>query len=249
MALLRGRRADRGRTRVGFKRLRTRLGALVLSALPLFGASPSEPVSKTLDLSTVPTSKTYYVVLASRGGSATGHAFVVWGIEDRVRRRSTIQALGLYPENDTAQCSTVVRTVPGRVMDELINHSVQGITQELVVRVDEKDYERSWKVGRAWDCRHEFSLLSRDCVEFLRAVGESIGLAMPKRYVTRWTPQAYVKALLAEVGEGTIAFDDVTYEGSLMNDQPMGQGALIYSDGTRVEGTFQTLDHVRHRPL
>jgi hypothetical protein len=44
------------------------------------------------------------------------------------------------------------------------------LTQALIVRVDEAVYNRSCQVARQWDCRHEFSLFSRDCVEFLRAV-------------------------------------------------------------------------------
>lgn len=77
-------------------------------------------------------------------------------------------------------------------------HSFQGIDQALIVRVDEAAYRRSWQVAREWDCRHEFSLLSRDCVEFLRAVGLSLGLDMPRRGMTRWTPHAYVRALLSD---------------------------------------------------
>lgn len=204
----------------------------------------SGQVFKSLDLSTSHERKTFYVVFASRGGSATGHALVVWGVEDGVRRTSSIKAFGLYPEREGSNCSSVVRTVPGRVMDELINHSVQGITQELIVRVDERDFNRSWKVARAWDCKHEFSLLSRDCVEFLRAVGDSLGLPMPRRVVTRWTPQAYVKALLASVGDGTVELEDAVYSGSLMDGKPIGHGTLSYRDGSRVEGTFMGLRSV-----
>ena len=102
---------------------------------------------------------------------------------------------------------TLVHTVSGRVRDEMVNHSVQSITYALIVRVDETDFRRSRKVAHAWDCRHEFSLLSRDCVEFLRAVGMSIHLKMPGRNVTRWAPQAYVRALLASAGEGSLAGD------------------------------------------
>ena len=176
---------------------------LAAAVLPL-----SAQVFQTLDLSTTRGKKSFYVVFASRGGSATGHAFVVWGIEDGVHKRSTIQAFGLYPESDRDNCSSVVRTVPGRIQDELRNHSVQSITQELIVRVDESDFRRSWKVARAWDCKNEFSLLSRDCVEFLRAVGLSLHLRMPRRSVTRWTPQAYVRALLAGAEQGTLVERD-----------------------------------------
>ena len=41
----------------------------------------------------------------------------------------------------------------------------------------------------------------QDCVEFLRAVGLSLGLDMPQRGITHWTPHAYVRALLASVAE------------------------------------------------
>jgi hypothetical protein len=181
--------------------LRT-LFALVLGLFPVSGQ-----VFKTLDLSATHDRQAFYVILASRGGSSTGHAFVVWGIEDDARKMSTVEALGLYPENDSDQCSTVVRTVSGRVMDEMVNHSVQSITYALIVRVDERDFQRSRKVARAWNCRHEFSLLSRDCVEFLRAVGVSLHLKMPARNVTRWTPQAYVRALQDRAGDGTLAVD------------------------------------------
>jgi len=48
------------------------------------------------------------------GGSSTGHAFVVWGIEDDSQKMSSIEALGLYPENDFQQCSTVLALLPAR---------------------------------------------------------------------------------------------------------------------------------------
>jgi hypothetical protein len=161
----------------------------------------SAQTSKTLDLHRQHSKKSFYVVLAARGGSATGHAFVVWGVEDGVRHKTTVRALGLYPDSSANNCGTLVRTVPGGVLDELKTHSFQAITEELIVRVDEAAYQRSLQVARQWDCRHEFSLFSRDCVEFLRAVGQSLDLDMPRRGMTRWTPQAYVRALMVENAE------------------------------------------------
>jgi len=200
------------------------LRSIPLALALLLGACQSvlAQVSKTLDLSTKQGKNTYYVVFASRGGSSTGHAFVVWGLEDSMHRKSTIRAFGLYPESDGTNCSSAVRTVPGRVMDELPNHSVQSIDQELIVRVDEADFHRSSRIARSWDCRREFSLLSRDCVEFLRAVGDSMHLEMPRRLITRWSPQAYVRALLASVTEGSVEMEDAVYEGSLVNKKPQG---------------------------
>src|SRR5260370_20807135 len=207
------------------------------SLLFLVRAPLCAQVSKTLDMSTREGSKTHYVVFASRGGSTTGHAFVVWGIEDDKRRQSTIQAFGLYPENEGTNCSSVIRTVPGRMMDEMQNHSVQAITMELIVRVDVGDFKRSLKVARAWDCRREFSLFSRDCVEFVRAVGESLSLIMPSRGVTRWTPQAYVHALLASVTEESLDLEDAVYRRIADEEE---------SDGTRNADVSGWLGNTRY---
>jgi hypothetical protein len=84
----------------------------------------------------------------------------------------------------------------------LFNHSVQGIDRELIVRVDAGAFRRSRQVARQWDCRHEFSILSRDCVEFVRAVGKSLELNMPSRSIAHCTPQGYVRALLDSVTDG-----------------------------------------------
>jgi hypothetical protein len=167
----------------------------------------SAQTSKMIDLRTEPSRNSFYVVLASRGGSATGHAFVVWGMEDARRHRTTVRARGLYPDGNGKNCSSLVRNVPGGLLDELQTHSFQSIDQELIVRVDEAVYQRSWQVALQWDCRHEFSLVSRDCVEFLKAVGLSLGIDMPQRTILRSTPQAYVRALVAENAELQMATD------------------------------------------
>ena len=113
------------------------------------------------------------------------------------------------------------------------------------MRVDEADFARSMRVARRWDCRHEFSLMSHDCVEFLRAVGDSLNLPMPKRYPTRWSPQAYVRALLASVRDGRLEIADAIYEGSIMHDLPVGQGSLTIGDDVKIDGGFLGLAHHR----
>jgi hypothetical protein len=173
-----------------------RISILLLTAFAALTSALHAQNIRTLDLRTQHTRRSFYVIFAARGGSATGHAFVLWGIEDSVRRRSTIQAFGLYPVGSRGNCSAAVWTVPGGILDEMKNHSFQAITEELIVRVDEAEYKRSWRVARQWDCRHEYSMLNRDCVDFVRAVGESLHLNMPRRLITRWTPQAYVRALI-----------------------------------------------------
>jgi hypothetical protein len=86
----------------------------LVAACGVFASALCAQNSKTLDLRTRHTRKSFYVILAARGGSATGHAFVLWGVEDNVHRRSTIQAFGLYPEGTGANCGALVRNVPRR---------------------------------------------------------------------------------------------------------------------------------------
>ncbi len=84
---------------------------------------------------------------------------------------------------------------------------------------------------------------AKDCIEFLRAVGGSLRLNMPSRFVTRWTPRAYVRAVLASVVEdGTLELETAVYHGSLMDKKPMGRGTLNFSDGSGIEGTFRGFD-------
>jgi len=175
-----------------------------LMLLPVLLGSLSAQASKRLDLSTTHAARKFYVVFASRNDTTTGHAFVVWGVEDDKRRCSKVQALGLYPESDSGTCRTAFGTVSGHLVDEKVNHSVGKIAAQLIVRVDENVFNESIKAAREWDCRHNFSLLNRDCVEFLRVVGTSLHLNMPRRRVTRWSPHSYVRALLATVDDGTL---------------------------------------------
>ena len=170
-----------------------------LTAILMLGPLAGQ-VTQSLDLSTKSARaarKKYYVIFAARGGSATGHAFVLWGVEDDVHRRSTIRAYGLYPANSHDACNSVYRKVAGAVVDESTNHGITNITEELIVKVDRADFERARAVERVWDCRHEFAILDRDCVEFLRAVGAALNLDIPTRTPARWTPRAYVRALMA----------------------------------------------------
>src|SRR5208337_1704866 len=80
---------------IGSGRAHLRTLGLALAFCSAFASALCAQNSKTLDLRTRHTRKSFYVILAARGGSTTGHAFVLWGIEDNVHHRSTIQAFGL----------------------------------------------------------------------------------------------------------------------------------------------------------
>jgi hypothetical protein len=133
------------------------------------------------------------------------------------------------------------------VVDESTNHGISLITEQLIVRVEETDFRRTLQLARTWECKHEFALLSSDCVEFMRAIGTELGLEMPYRFVTRWTPQAYVRALLASVSSGTADLPRAVYQGSLMFNKPVGHGVITFGDGSRIEGAFRGADHFAGR--
>ncbi len=80
-------------------------------------------------------------------------------------------------------------------------------------------------------------------MEFLRAVGESLHLEMPRRLITRWSPQAYVRALLASVSEGRLELDGAVYEGSIVSKKPLGRGTLTYPDESEIHGAFRGWEH------
>jgi len=215
-----------------------RLAALVV----LLGLSLAGQDSKTIDFSTSRGSTRYYVVFAARNDTRTGHAFVIWGVEDDRKRRSTIKAMGLYPEYQEDDWKSVVRLVPGTIVDEQINHSLSSIAGELILKVDAAAYQESLKTASVWECKHEFAVLRRDCVEFLRDVGTSLGLDMPRRMAAGATPHAYVQALLAGVSMGKRDFGEAMYEGSLLEGRPTGHG-MLSSGSFEISGTFWGLEH------
>src|SRR5260370_5223901 len=220
-----------------------RLG-LLLEALFVLPPLSAQTI-KTLDLSTTTSnSQKFYVIFAARGGSATGHAFVMWGVEDSVRKRSPIRSFGLYPETDQNACRSAFGKIAGTIVDESVNHSIADITDELIVQVDENYFDLSLKLAKGWECKHEFELLSRDCVEFVRAIGNSLYLEMPRRTILQMTPRAYIRALMASVTKETRTLPNAVYEGSLVKDKPRGRGVLTFDDQSRIEGTFWGLDHV-----
>ena len=95
-----------------------------LLSAPLAGQS-----IKTLDLTTASTNRQFYVIFAARGGSATGHAFVLWGTEDGVPHYSTVKAYGLYPENEKDACSAAIRRVLGALVEE--SARIRALEQRL----------------------------------------------------------------------------------------------------------------------
>lgn len=71
----------------------------------------------------------------------------------------------------------------------------QSISERFVVEVDLESFLSSQQVDWNWETRRDsYMLLLRDCVSFMGAIAENLGLSTPRR-VTNLTPSAYVRAL------------------------------------------------------
>jgi hypothetical protein len=79
----------------------------------------------------------------------------MWGSQSWLRRTFPGPALAGLKAGCRQDClpHTVDLQLGGPQMDEMLNHSVQSINQELIVRVDEADFHRSSRIARSWDCR------------------------------------------------------------------------------------------------
>jgi hypothetical protein len=153
---------------------------------------PSFAADKAVDRRTYSdqTNNKYYLVFCARGGTALGHAFVVWGAEDASRRKSTSQAFGFYP----AQGHGVLGQVPGEIKDEAFSGKMQYITDRLIVQVDKAVYDRAQRQISAWSTEN-YSLFSTNCINFVMSVARDAGLRVPPKG-NATLPAGYVQALI-----------------------------------------------------
>lgn len=138
----------------------------------------------------------YFVVFSARGGSTTGHAFVVWGREDSKRKMSTQECYGLYPDKNESK-RIILGSVKARLFDGdcwKLNSSIR-----LIVELDRDLYMKSFTVYDEWKQRTqetttEYHILWSNCVTFVKAVAESIGLDTPDdRFAL---PQSFISELI-----------------------------------------------------
>ena len=135
----------------------------------------------------------YFVVFSARGGSITGHAYVVWGREDSERQMSTQECYGLYPDKNESK-RIILGSVRAKLFDGDCWNSSSSV--RLIVELDRDLYMKSLEVYDEWkketqDTTTEYHVLWRNCVTFVKAVADSIGLdtpddqfALPQRFVS-----------------------------------------------------------------
>lgn len=134
----------------------------------------------------------YYIVLAARNGSPTGHAFVIWGKEDSKHRYSSQTAFGFYPES--GKKFGVFGSVPGAIRNEALKPYSSLITDRVIIEVNSDWYEAS-KVEIAKWSTSDYRLFSRNCISFVRAVAQRTNTKLPAWSSTDY-PSTQVKKII-----------------------------------------------------
>ena len=155
-------------------------------------ANSSNAGTKNVDLrnASFAEANAYLVVFCARGGSATGHAFVAWGVEDEEKVVSRQDAYGFYPERNAG----VFGYVPGEVRNEAFNPKSALITDRLIVRVTKAQFEETLRIYPMWQTR-DYNLFTTNCVAFAAAVARSLGLTVPDHTSFRF-PSDFITTLI-----------------------------------------------------
>jgi hypothetical protein len=221
---------------------------LAIGVLTLCFAISVQADVKEIDFRQKTEENKYFLVFAARGDSEegksiTGHAFVIWGIEDHKANSSSYKAWGFYPQDlsPLGQVRAIFGQVPGNIVDEVLKGSLRTVSDTLIVRVDRADYDKAEKVLNMWAVGKTFQLGAGDCLDFLMEVGESIGLPMPTRFIMTEFPQRYLKEFVGSVEPKYhhVYSDGSVYDGPRINLMLFGRGTITSSDKSRYEGMFR----------
>jgi hypothetical protein len=237
------------------------LGQPQAQTAPTGDGNPASSSSAFIVLSKSDDANRYFVVFAARGSTVetrswTGHAFVVWGIEDTRTQQSSYRAYGMYPKDPNedgdknagfgAVPQEILRMVfggPGELRDEAPKmHSVGAITHDLIVEVNKGQYDQSFGLAMMTLARpSDFKLLKSDCVTFMSGIALNLlGQDVPARDLANSLPQTFVVDLIRSVSiPKTITTPGMTYTGQTwMGRIPNGEGTATFSTGHTFTGRW-----------
>src|SRR5437899_7055736 len=178
------------------KKLRVRL--LLALALTILAATSCVATVVKIRKGSQAGPNKYFVVFSSRPvdpahGSLAGHAFVAWGVESSDGQFSWETSYGYYPSKGVG----VLRTVPGKLVEEDVVKSVGRADQTLIVEVSKETFEASSGSRASWaDHDPGYKLAYSDCVTFTDSIARSVGLSVPNDRSETVFPQAYVHQLI-----------------------------------------------------
>lgn len=148
---------------------------------------------KTLDLSP---RRQCAVIFAGTDGMPS-HGFLIFERESALARRTEVAAYGFYPDPEISTARLVLlRSVPGVMHDELGEHKLTRVRNQLVVYTTASQFEAARAVVEHWRCNARYRLLTRDCVTLTREVSTALGLQVPARGPFRSLPADYLRELI-----------------------------------------------------
>lgn len=158
----------------------------------------ADGIVKSIDKRTMSSAdgNVYYLVFVSKptklqGGQNAGHAYVVWGVEDNIKKMSYGDAWGLYPLS-TMKTLTLA-TVPGELRNDGI---ASNNYNRLIVKVDKKVYDAAHNKMKEWASKGTYQLLERDCLSFTIDMAGIAALNTPPRMGYDNVPWNYLIAMI-----------------------------------------------------
>lgn len=183
----------------------------------------------------------YFLMFAARKADpanlSPGHAFVMWGVEDPVRKMSVVNSFGLYPSvKGVALAEAAFGPVPGALRDEALKLEYEGCcswnnpTYLVVMRVGKSTYDKTDRVRQDYNANiSQFQLAEQDCVTFLIDVGKTAGFEMPARAGLAKFPAPYMDAFIRRLETpegGMITLDGRNYR---VRSEARGPGHVGWS--------------------
>jgi hypothetical protein len=187
-----------------------------------------------IDLRSDTSSKKYFVGLAVRNDTYTGHAFVILYQQDQYNNeKKDFKVYGYYPKT--------IATIPipiGVVKND--SNCLKHIPPngEIYFIVDEGAYYEAKTVVDRWTADPPAFTLLLNCIDMLDEVAMSIGVNLPSRYNTikSLVPEHYMKYLYKKLGSPKGIVYNKKYRLKLI-DSP-DSTVLMSSKPTKVLGQF-----------
>ena len=172
----------------------TRISTIISILAVLIFAVANCSDSRASDGTSEPES--YHVAFVARGGSMTGHVYVVLYGEDAEKKMSFDEAVGFYPAQDKKDGLYCVQ--PTASLGKEWNRG--DVLKRLDVKIDRATYEKLAKLRDEWvkrvceDGEPAYDVLMQDCVTFAADFAKKAGLDVPGR-IEGITPRGFVEKL------------------------------------------------------
>ena len=169
--------------------MRTLAPALTFSFF-LAVAFPATADKKAIDIRNMSEKYLFRITFAAESSTdtSTGHAFVIWAAENEEKLMSTTAALGLYPGSRNKYA--ILLGGAGKIYEDWSTKR----DVELSVQVTSVQYKAARAVHAKWKEDRSYQLFFKDCVSYLEAVADAIGLQVPSR-LTNPYPEQFLRQL------------------------------------------------------